>query len=242
MRWNCGVLLGGAAIALATAAQAQNWYDPAFQARERNTTERLNRQQFEYHAMRRAHPHYRWRWFPGYGYWPVRYATPDARYRDTESEASARIKRPTAQASRPRHEAAAKKPADKSMPALSQKTPAHPAKKLASLELDRNKLKADTDNKPLTPAEIRTAVSLDKLENPKQALSNASIRSLWGDPIGHVSSVDTSGNAVKSVEADVGGKTVRLDPAHLKYVKSRNLLVTAMSKADVEKLPKGDRS
>jgi hypothetical protein len=35
---------------------------------------------------------------------------------------------------------------------------------------------------------------------------------------------------------------VKLDPARLKFVKSRNVVVTTMSKPDVEKLPKVNNS
>jgi hypothetical protein len=98
---------------------------------------------------------------------------------------------------------------------------------------------------PLTPAEIRAAVPVQKVNNPKQTLSDAEIKSLWGENIGQVQSVDVSGGTVKAVDANVSGskgKVVRIDPARLKYVKSRNLLITTMSKPDVEKLPKANNS
>ncbi|HSC17713.1 MAG TPA: hypothetical protein VLC74_02260 [Rhizomicrobium sp.] len=95
------------------------------------------------------------------------------------------------------------------------------------------------DSKPLTPAELRAAVPLQKLSNPQQTLSDAQIKSVWGDVVGKVRSVDVSGGTLKAVDANVAGakKVVRMDPAHLKYVKSRNVVVTTMSKPDVEKLP-----
>jgi len=99
--------------------------------------------------------------------------------------------------------------------------------------------------KPLTPAEIRAAVPVQKVSNPQQTLSDAPIRSLWGENIGQVQSVNVSGGTVKAVDASVGGakgKVVRIDPARLKYVKSRNVLITTMSKPDVEKLPKVNNS
>ena len=95
------------------------------------------------------------------------------------------------------------------------------------------------DTKPLTPAELRAAVPLQKVNNPQQTLSDAQIKSVWGDVVGKVRSVDVSGGTLKAVDANVAGakKVVRMDPAHLKYVKSRNVVVTTMSKPDVEKLP-----
>jgi len=111
-------------------------------------------------------------------------------------------------------------------------------------ELKKHASGADTgektaDNKPLTPAEIRAAVPLQKVNNPQQTLSDAQIKSVWGDVVGKVRSVDVSGGTLKAVDANVAGakKVVRIDPARLKYVKSRNVIVTTMSKPDVEKLP-----
>lgn len=94
--------------------------------------------------------------------------------------------------------------------------------------------------KPLTPAEIRAAVPVQKVSNPKQTLSSAKIKSLWGDVLGHVHSVDVSDGTVKAVDADVGKGVVRIDASRLKYVKSRNVLLTTMSKPDVAKLPRVD--
>jgi hypothetical protein len=103
-------------------------------------------------------------------------------------------------------------------------------------------IKADL-TKPVTPAEIRTAVSLGKVADPKQTLASTPIKSLWGDTIGKVRGMDVSGGNLKTVNADLGGKdVVKMDPARLKYVKSRGLLITTMSRQDAEKLPKADNS
>jgi hypothetical protein len=112
-------------------------------------------------------------------------------------------------------------------------------KKSGSVETKKNEKTADA-TKPLTPAEIRAAVPVQKVTNPKQTLSSAKIRSLWGDVLGHVHSVDVSDGTVKAVDADVGKGVVRIDAKRLKYVKSRNVLVTTMSKPDVAKLPRVD--
>lgn len=99
------------------------------------------------------------------------------------------------------------------------------------------------DSKPLTPAEIRTAVPLQKVSNPQQTLSDAQIKSVWGDVVGKVRSVDVSGGTLKAVDANVAGakKVVRIDPTRLKYVKSRKVILTTMSKPDLEKLPSASR-
>jgi hypothetical protein len=102
------------------------------------------------------------------------------------------------------------------------------------------------EGKPLTPAEIRAAVPAQSVDNPKQTLSTAQIKSLWGDDLGRVHSVDVTGGKLKAVDANVvykpgsKPKIVRIDPARLKYVRSRNLLLTTMSKPDIEKLSKAN--
>ncbi|MFL5238185.1 MAG: hypothetical protein ACJ8EL_11385 [Rhizomicrobium sp.] len=116
----------------------------------------------------------------------------------------------------------------------------------ASSQVAATPTQKPTVEKPLTPAEIRAAVPAQKVGNPKQTLSTAQIKSLWGDDLGRVHSVDVSDGKLKSVDANVVAvpgakpKVVRIDPARLKYVRSRNLLLTTMSKPDLERLPKAD--
>jgi hypothetical protein len=56
------------------------------------------------------------------------------------------------------------------------------------------------------------------------------------------------GTALSGIEADVGStfgekqRIVKLDPGRLKFVRSRGVVVTTMSKPDVEKLPKVNNS
>jgi hypothetical protein len=92
-------------------------------------------------------------------------------------------------------------------------------------------------------AEIRAAIPLRKVADPKQTLASAPIKSVWGDTLGKVRDVDMNGSNIKTVDAVVGGKgAVKIDASHLKYVRSRNLLVTTFSKEDAAKLPKADPS
>ncbi|MBV8799050.1 MAG: hypothetical protein JOY77_05570 [Alphaproteobacteria bacterium] len=101
--------------------------------------------------------------------------------------------------------------------------------------------------KPLTPAEIRTAESVDKVPNPAKTLASVKIRSVWGDAAGQVHSVDVSGGKLAAVEATFSGagdtktKRVRIEARRLKYVKSRNLLLTTLSKPDIEKMAKPEQ-
>lgn len=104
------------------------------------------------------------------------------------------------------------------------------------------KLQADL-TKPVTPAEMRSAVPIGKVDDPKQTLASAPIKSVWGATLGKVRDMDVSGNSVKTVDATLDGReTVKIDASRLKYVKSRNLLITTLSKEDAAKLPKADRS
>jgi hypothetical protein len=115
----------------------------------------------------------------------------------------------------------------------------HP-KPTQTAEKPAAKVTADL-TKPVTPAEIRSAVPLGKVDDPKQTLTSAPIKSVWGDAIGKVRGVDVSGGNLKTVDAALDGKgVVKMDPAHLKYVKSRGLLITTLSKEDAAKLPKAD--
>jgi hypothetical protein len=99
-------------------------------------------------------------------------------------------------------------------------------------------------DKPITKAELTHAVSLSKIENPAQALSTAQIKNRAGQAIGTVSSVDvTPDGKASAVHADVGGflglgtHVVVLDASKLVYLKSRNLLVTRLTKKQIEALP-----
>ncbi len=100
-------------------------------------------------------------------------------------------------------------------------------------------------NNPISADELATAVSLSTIKNPAQALSTAQIKNPAGEAIGTVSSVDvTPKGEAKAVHADVGGflgigqHLVALDADKLVYLKSRNLLVTRLSKDQIKALPK----
>ena len=96
---------------------------------------------------------------------------------------------------------------------------------------------------PVTPAEIRTAVPVQKLDNPKQALAGVEVKSVWGGVLGHVSSLDVSAGKIKTLDIKVMGspgaksKVVRVEPSRLKYMRNRKMVLTTLSKPDLEKLP-----
>jgi hypothetical protein len=228
------LLLGtAAALTIAAPVFAQDDEDSAFLSHEHRMTRGLNRAQLEYGVMPRPNPHWRWYWDPDYGRWvwrrshyaPVLYGEPPNSAHPRSSEASAPKTIPTSQKKTSASEA------------VSHKAASHVERRTAA-----------DNNKPLTPAEIRAAIPLRQVNDPKAVLSKAKVRSLWGDLTGHVESVQMDGTALSGIEADVGStfgekqRIVKLDPGRLKFVKSRGVVVTTMSKPDVEKLPKVNNS
>jgi hypothetical protein len=223
------LLLGtAAALTLAVPASAQDDDDQGFVSHEHRTTERLNRAQMEYGVMPRPNPRPRWYWDPDYGRWvlvrpgygPVVYGQSPDMARARGSNASTSKAAATSHKKTGRSEAAS----------------------------HTQKVTTADNSKPLTPAEIRAAIPLRQVNDPKAVLSKAKVRSLWGDLTGRVENVQMDGTAVRAIEADVGStfgekqRIVKLDPGRLKFVKSRNVVVTTMSKPDVEKLPKINNS
>ena len=97
---------------------------------------------------------------------------------------------------------------------------------------------------PISKAELRSAVAVDEVSDPAQTLRAAELKNRQGQAVGQVHKVEVgSDGKVAAIDADVGGflgvgeKVVSLDPSDLVYLKSRNLLVTEMSKSEIEKLP-----
>jgi hypothetical protein len=109
----------------------------------------------------------------------------------------------------------------------------------AADEIDR----AAGVKKPVTRAELRNAVTLGNVENPRQTLAASEIKNRAGDPIGQVHKVELgSDGSVQAIDADVGGflgvgeRVVSIAPDHFVYLKDRNLLVTRMTKSEIQNL------
>jgi hypothetical protein len=109
--------------------------------------------------------------------------------------------------------------------------------------------KAVGPDKPVTNAEMRKAVSLTEVSNPAATLATAEIKNRKGQALGEVKSVDVATDGkVKAVKADVGGflgvgeREVSLDARDLVYLKDRNLIVTDMTKPQIENLPPVSKS
>jgi hypothetical protein len=99
-------------------------------------------------------------------------------------------------------------------------------------------------NKPISSDEMAHAISLAGIKNPAQALATAEIKNREGEAVGSVSSVDVAPDGVaRAVSVDVGGflgmgtHRVAIRAASLRYLKSRDLLVTSLSRDEIKALP-----
>ena len=99
-------------------------------------------------------------------------------------------------------------------------------------------------NNPISADEMGMAVPLTSITDPATALATAEIKNPGGEAVGTVSSVDvTPTGKAKAVHADVGGflgmgeHRVALKADKLVYLKSRNLIVTHLSKDQIKALP-----
>ncbi len=109
--------------------------------------------------------------------------------------------------------------------------------------------KAVGPDKPVTKTELRKAVAVSDVANPTATLATAEIKNRKGQALGEVKSVDVSTDGkARAVKADVGGflgvgeREVSLDASKLVYLKDRNLIVTDMTKPEIENLPPVSKS
>ena len=103
--------------------------------------------------------------------------------------------------------------------------------------------KAVGPDRPVTDAELKSAVALGTIKNPAQALATAQIKNREGQAIGTVSAVDVAPDGkAEAIHVDVGGflglgeHRVAIRAANFVYLKSRDLLVTSMSKDQIKAL------
>jgi hypothetical protein len=99
-------------------------------------------------------------------------------------------------------------------------------------------------NNPISADELAAAVPLTSVGDPAKSLATAGIKNPGGEAVGTVSSVDvTPTGKAKAIHADVGGflgmgeHRVALNADKLVYLKSRNLIVTHMTKDQIQALP-----
>jgi hypothetical protein len=98
-------------------------------------------------------------------------------------------------------------------------------------------------NAIVTSAEIATGLPAAKVPNPATTLSTATVKTSAGDILGEVRSVVVAPDGMaKAVIVEVGGflnvgeRAVSIDAARLTYLKDRNLLIAAVTKAEIEKM------
>jgi len=95
----------------------------------------------------------------------------------------------------------------------------------------------------VTNAEMRKAVAASEVEDPAKTLATAEVKTRAGDPVGEVKAVEVNPDGTaKAIKADVGGflgmgeRQVNMDAGSLKYIKDRNILVTDMTKPQIQNL------
>src|SRR5262245_27278728 len=103
---------------------------------------------------------------------------------------------------------------------------------------------ASTPSDSVTRKELRSAITLDKVSNPTTTLANAKVDDRRGHTLGPVKSVITgSTGAPTAIHVDVGGwlgtgeHIVSMDAKNFTYVPDKHILLTRMTKAEVQKLP-----
>jgi hypothetical protein len=95
----------------------------------------------------------------------------------------------------------------------------------------------------LTQADLKSAVSLSKVNNAKDTLATAKVDDPSGNIIGPVKSVVTNKAGMPTaIHVDVGGwlgvgeRVVSMNAKNFTYLSDRNILLTKMSKDQVKKM------
>jgi hypothetical protein len=96
----------------------------------------------------------------------------------------------------------------------------------------------------ITPAELAAGFSAEEVPNPQTTLSTAAVKTSSGEALGEVRSVTVGPDGkADAVVVEVGGflnvgeHPVAIEAKKFTYLKDRNILVAAVSKSDVEKMP-----
>lgn len=83
-----------------------------------------------------------------------------------------------------------------------------------------------------------SSVALNTVTNPETTLANATLQDSQGASLGTVKNVKVGSNGQASeVNFDVGGKVVAIKANKLKFQQSNKILVTTMTKAQINALP-----
>jgi dsDNA-specific endonuclease/ATPase MutS2 len=99
-------------------------------------------------------------------------------------------------------------------------------------------------NAQITPTELAAGLGAKDVPNPATTLSTASVKTTDGQALGEVRSVVVGPDGkAEAVIVEVGGflnvgeRGVSIEAAKLTYLKDRNILIAALSRSDIEKLP-----
>ena len=99
-------------------------------------------------------------------------------------------------------------------------------------------------NAQFTPTELAAGLNAKDVPNPATTLSTASVKTSGGETIGEVRSVVVGPNGkADAIIVEVGGflnvgeRAVSIEATKFTYLKDRNILVAALAKSDVEKMP-----
>jgi hypothetical protein len=95
-----------------------------------------------------------------------------------------------------------------------------------------------------TPGELADGLNAKDVPNPETTLSTAAVKTSGGDALGEVRSVVVGPDGkAEAVIIEVGGflnvgeRAVSIEVAKLTYLKDRNILVAAVDKPEVAKMP-----
>ena len=121
--------------------------------------------------------------------------------------------------------------------------PAPSASARAAAKMGNEIDKSVGPDRPISKDEMALAVSLSTIPNPARALATAEIKNRQGQAVGTVSSVDVGPDGLaRAVSVDVGGflgmgtHRVAIRAASLSYLKSRDLLVTSLTRKEIQAL------
>ncbi len=96
----------------------------------------------------------------------------------------------------------------------------------------------------ITPSELAAGLNAKDVPNPETSLATASVKTSSGETLGEVRSVVVGPDGkAEAVIVEVGGflnvgeRGVSIQSKKLTYLKDRNILVAALAKSDIEKMP-----
>ena len=96
----------------------------------------------------------------------------------------------------------------------------------------------------ISPGELAVGLNAKDVPNPSTTLSTASVKTTDGQTVGEVRSVVVGADGkAQAIIVEVGGflnvgeRAVSIDATKFTYLKDRNILVAALAKSDIEKMP-----